>query len=173
MLNTRAVARQRATLDLIEKSESSEYYRDLHATYSRLRREGGLPKLANPQTDIDKADRQAVMNYLNHYELIAIGIRENILDEKFYRSWMRGPFVRDWNAARDLIQRQRWKKLEDGKWEYYSQTFENYQYLACRWSTDVEYLSEESGGPPSADEAGGPGDEPLPPEKETPSEATA
>jgi Domain of unknown function (DUF4760) len=43
-------------------------------------------------------------DYINHYELVAIGIRSNILDERMYRTWMEGPFVRDFNSAADFIQ---------------------------------------------------------------------
>lgn len=162
MLTTRAVARQRATLDLIEKRESTEHYRTLASGFSRIRRANGFEALNNTTTDIAKAERQIVVDYLNHYELISIGILNNILDERIYRTWMRGPFVRDWNAAADWIQRERWKQDEAGNWEYYEQTFENYEKVARRWSPDAIILTRETSPPPSAAEAGGPGDEALP-----------
>lgn len=164
MKTTRAVARQRATLDLIEKRESTGHYRKIAGTFSRIRRAEGFAPLSNPRTEEEKADRLGVVDYLNHYELISIGILNNILDERIYRTWMRGPFTRDWNAAADWIQRERWKRQEDGSWTYYDSSFANYQQVALRWSPDAILLSEGFAGPPSEGEAGGPGDEHLPAE---------
>src|SRR5262245_12979175 len=75
---TRAVARQRATLDLIEKRESTEHYRALSRTFFELQKGAGFMHLVDPSPD-DKPIRKLVFDYLNHYEIIAIGIREDIL----------------------------------------------------------------------------------------------
>ena len=162
ILNTRAVARQKATLDLIEKTESTEHYRKLNDAFSELRRGAGFGHLHDPADDDTKVARQAVADYLNHYELVSIGILENILDQKIYRAWMEGPFVRDWNAAADFVQRERWKQRDDGSWAYYHKHFEHYQTLSTRWSGDARRLNSKTGGPPAPQEAGGPGAEPLP-----------
>lgn len=136
MRNTRSVARQRATLDLIEKMESVEHYRDINATFSNLRRTIGFAHLSNPQSDEDKIARRCVTDYLNHYEMVAIGFQQGILDAAFYRAWMEGAFVRDWNAAIDWIQRERWKCRDDGTWYYYPRHYEYYQAYACMWSKE-------------------------------------
>lgn len=162
IITTRAVARQKATLDLIEKRESTDLYRQLASDFSKVRRRpGGFASLNNPKTDADKSDRQKVVRYLNHYELISIGILNGILDDKIYRTWMRGAFTRDWNAAADWIQRERWKR-DKGEWSYYDRLFENYGRVAKRWSNEVRVLTKKSGGPPSGADIGGPGDEALP-----------
>jgi len=75
---------------------------------------------------------------------------------------MLGPFVRDWNAASDWIQRERWKWDPDTqKWSYRSQLYANYQWAACTWSKEARKLSRAS-TPPPAHPSEGPGDEPLP-----------
>ena len=158
MRNTRAVARQRATLDMVEKKESTDHYRTLSSQFAELRQGPGLMHLIDPTED-DKPLRKAVIDYLNHYEIVSIGILENILDERIYRAWMEGAFVRDWNAAADWIQRERWKLRED-KWEYRASIFENYQRVACRWSTEARNITKMSSAPPTA--PAGPSDEPLP-----------
>lgn len=132
IVNARRMARQRATLDFIEKVESGDHYRHIVQTFSDLRRGPGFGDIMNPQTEQAKDLRRCVNDYLNHYEMVAIGIREGILDEKIYRDWMRGPFVREWNAAAEWIQNERWKRQPDGSWEYYEKTFENYGLLAAR-----------------------------------------
>lgn len=156
--NTRSVARQKATLDLIEKRESTEHYRAISRIFFDLQSGSGFMHLVDPTPD-DKPLRKAVFDYLNHYEIIAIGIRQDILDERIYRAWMEGAFVRDWNAAAEFIQRQRWKHA-DGRWRYRASVYENYQHVACRWSKDAVRLTEASFPPPA--QPAGPGDAPLP-----------
>lgn len=161
VLSARNTARQRATLDLIEKVESTKHYQTLHAAFSYHRRQVSFSRLHDPQESKDKDERQAVLDYLNHYELISIGIKKKILDDEFYKDWMRGPFVRDWNSASKFIQRERWKWDEKSqKWHYHDALYANFQSIACRWSTDAIRLTKGSGNQPQ--EPSGPGDEALP-----------
>ncbi|MDP9424035.1 MAG: DUF4760 domain-containing protein [Pseudomonadota bacterium] len=160
MRNTKAVARERATLDLIEKAESNEFYRGLADIFSDLRRGPGFSHLHNPQDADTKAKRRAVADYLNHYELVSIGILEGILDEAIYRAWMEGAFLRDWNAAARFIQRERWKKKDDGSWYYYRHHYEHYQVLVDSWSKDAISIDQLYSAPPEDDQ--GPGADPIP-----------
>lgn len=162
LINTRQIARRKATLDLIEKVESTDHYRALNAAFSRLRRGRGFAHLGNPADDEDILDRAKVNDYLNHYELVAVGIFQRILDERFYRTWMRAPFVRDWNAAADFVQAERWRREDDGRWTYNEKIFCNYQKMARRWSRDARSLSAASGPSGGGALTGGPGDDPLP-----------
>lgn len=157
--NTRSVARQKATLDLIEKRESTEHYRDLSRTFFELQKGPGFLHLVAP-SETDRPLRKKVFDYLNHYEMIAIGLRQNILDEKIYRAWMEGAFVRDWNAAADFIQRERWKIDEEGQWHYRDSIYQNYGHIARRWSREARVLTAASSGPPTT--PAGPGDDQLP-----------
>lgn len=157
--NARSVARQKATLDIIEKELSSQHYRDVAAIFSTLRRTNAFASL-NAPVEADKLKRTAVLDHLNHYEVISIGIRQNILDQRIYRAWMEGTFVRDWNAASNWVQRERWKIGKDGKWQYRASIFANFQEVACRWSTEAVRLTATSAPPPT--KTTGPGDDPLP-----------
>jgi hypothetical protein len=157
--NARLVARQKATLDLIEKRESTAHYRVLHDSFYALRTTKGFGSLTQRSVATER-QRQSLIDYLNHYELVALGIRQGILDERFYRAWMEGAYVRDWNAAADWVQRERWKQNTDGSWRYRSSIFEHYQHMACRWSKEAKRLTQASSPPP--DHASGPGDVALP-----------
>jgi hypothetical protein len=161
VVNARAIARKKATLDLIEKRESTEHYRKLLKAFRKTRLETGFDGLANPLTDEAREARSAILDYINHYELVAIGIRRNILDEPMYRDWMEGAFVRDYNAAADFIQRERWRRTADGKgWVYRRSIFGNYQWAAERWSPEAVRLEE--GEPPIDAPEQAVGDEHLP-----------
>ncbi len=145
---------------MIEKVESAPHYRDLHEVFSKHRRQSTFGRLHDPTED-EKDERQSVIDYLNHYELVAIGIRERILDAKFYRNWMESAFVRDWNAAADFIQYERWRwSTVEEKWTYHRQIFGNYQVMANEWSSQAVNLTEATSGPPDA--PSGPGDDALP-----------
>lgn len=162
--NARRIARDKATLDLIEKRESTEHYRNIHETFRRLRAGQGFAHLSDASLPRHKRERRDVVDYLNHYELVAIGVQSKILDAGLYQKWMLGPFVRDWNAAREWIQRERWEW--DGKnWQYRSAVFQHYQDVACSWSPDALRLDRDSFPPPDA--PAGFGDEPLPRPVET------
>lgn len=156
------VARQKATLDLIEKRESTAYYRDNNRRFSELRRSGGLAALNNPQSAAEVDDRQRVIAYLNHYELVALGIRRGALSGGFYKRWMGGPFVRDWNAALDWIEGERWKHDPDtGVARYDAKVFGQFERVARRWSPKgARRPAGAAGVPPRA--RGGPSDEILP-----------
>ncbi len=160
--SARSTARQRATLDMIEKVEPAPHYRDLHAVFAYHRRRNSFHRLHDPVEEKDKKERQAVLDYLNHYELVSIGIRKKILDAEIYKDWMLSAFVRDWNVAAGFIDRERWKfDQASGKWEYHAPVFENYQAVAEIWSPDdAVRLTKENSTPPEA--PSGPGDEALP-----------
>ena len=83
--NTRAIARQKATLDLIEKVESSDHYRKIVSEFAKLTPQQ-LLQLNAPQSNPEREARQHVLDYLNHYELVAVGIERDILDDTFLSS---------------------------------------------------------------------------------------
>ena len=75
------MARQKAALD--RKVRIGEHYRALSTQFSAVRRGKQFGALHNPSHD-DRPIRAAVLDYLNHYEIVAIGIRQNILDSRIY-----------------------------------------------------------------------------------------
>ncbi len=73
-----------------------------------------------------------------------------MLDGRFYRRWMQGAFVRDWNAAAAWVQRERFSLNETTKaWDYSDKRLENYQVGACRWSKEAKNISRTCGHPPN------------------------
>lgn len=142
----RYIARRRATLDLIEKYESTEFYQELNEAFSSRRK--NLQDWKDLQVPTEKefmSERSKILAYLNHYELVAIGIENKILDEKFYRNWMKTPYTRDWDAAAGFVNRDRWRK-NDGSWEYNSKLYENFRLLAIKWGAKNNI---QKGNPPT------------------------
>jgi len=159
--SAREISRKNATLNMIEKVEATAHYRQLYSTFSYYKRLGSFDRLYDPTEQKDKSDRQDVIDFLNHYELVAIGIEKKVLDAGIYRFWMRGPFVSHWNAAAPLINRIRWKYDSDTKtWSYYAEAFAAYQRVALRFSPEAKDLTEKSSDPPETPQ--GPSDDPIP-----------
>lgn len=163
---SQATARRRATLDMIEKFESTERYRQINASFRKARSTGVLAKLGEPADEAETALRRDVLDYLNHYELVAIGITTRALDADFYRSWMRSSLVRDWNAATAFIQQERWRRdATNTRWVYHHSIYENFQALARTWSAEAQSLDEHTQGPITSrrpEATVSPGNEPLP-----------
>lgn len=128
----RLLTRRRATLDLIERAESTKFYQDRYQLFRRHREQGTLTTLHLSNYDEQNREYDFVLDFLNHYELVALGIRQKILDEKFYKRWMRSVFIRDWDAATKFIEKERWVKIED-KWYYRRNFFEHFEHIAIKW----------------------------------------
>ena len=129
------IARKRATLDLIERSVSTEHYLDIHATFREvLDSKSGFEQIADPQMPAMLEQRRKVIAFLNHYELIAIGIDQGILDEELYRDYMRGTVVRHWLRAEGFVLHLR----ADTPDSRAPKAFEKFENLALKWETPDE-----------------------------------
>lgn len=59
--------------------------------------------MVNARSDAERATKRAVDTFLNHYELIAIAIEKNILDDGFYKLWMRSAYIRHFDQSKGYI----------------------------------------------------------------------
>lgn len=91
----RQMTRLRASLDLIERTESQQFYQDM--------RKGFRASHAKKFENLTEDERTCSLYLLNHYEIIAIGCYAEVLDKKFYKLWMRSALARDWRAAESFI----------------------------------------------------------------------
>lgn len=125
----REIARKRATLDVILKSETDAYFERIYTVFkSEKSRKSGLQALHSAETDGEIKAKIEVDNFLNHYELIAISIEQKILDEDFYKQWMRSTYVRHFKDAEEYIQISR---------ETNAKAFIEFQKLATKWDEVV------------------------------------
>lgn len=136
----RDIARRRATLDLIEKSESTPYYQEMVACFSELRKAGDkFRQIENPTNSEIKKQRAKIISYLNHYELIAIGCANGILDEVTYKTYMRSVVVRDWEAAEPFIDFMRRPESADiTSADHAKSIYANFEALAKKWGASPQ-----------------------------------
>lgn len=99
----REIARKQATLSLLSEREWDETALKSREQFIRERdSEDGLVSWADPKHR-DTPQATAIRHVLNEYELIAIGIKESILDEELYRRWFRGTCIRDWEKSARFV----------------------------------------------------------------------
>lgn len=131
------IARKRATLDLIERSESTEFYLSVYAAFREvLASDAGFEQIKDPTMPAIMEQRRKVIAFLNHYELIAIGIEQGILDEELYRDFLRGTVVRHWLRAETFVAHLR----ADTPDSRAPKAFEKFEALAHKWETPEERI---------------------------------
>ena len=129
------IARKRATLDLIERSVSTDHYLTIYSAFREsLTNAAGFEQIIDPKLPAMAEHRRKVIAFLNHYELIAIGIEQGILDEELYRLYMRSTVVRHWYGAKPFVAHLRSDTPDSNA----PQAFKKFEALAIRWETPEE-----------------------------------
>ncbi len=107
VLSQRAIARRRATIDLIARNEADHDLIQGYQKYVELAlAPEGLAKWADVANE-KTLETQAIRLILNQYELVAIGIQLGILDYKFWQRWGRSTTIRSWTHASPFVSRLR------------------------------------------------------------------
>jgi hypothetical protein len=146
--NARDIARRKATLDLIEKAESSDHYRQLVDSFGVIMREALLCHLIDKSASELAPERAALIDYLNHYELVSIGIRNNVLDQDMYRLWMQTAFIDTWNDVAPWVQAIRMRNRNPvDPTAYNPKAYEHFGALAQRWSPNAAILTAQGPAP--------------------------
>jgi len=124
------IACRRATLDIVLTEQTDQATIDKRTEFVRLRDAGHLSKWADPANT--HSDESAILRaILNRYELVAIGIKQGIIDEKSYKHWCRTTLVKDWIACKALVMQLR----QNASVHTYYCEFED---LAKRWANRDE-----------------------------------
>ena len=95
--------RVKATLDFLTRREWDNDYISTRAEFSTLRDAakglepfGKKGKNGFPEQDV-------IRRALNDYEIVAIGIKQGILDEEFYKLWCESAVISDFKASQGYI----------------------------------------------------------------------
>ena len=125
---------------MIERSESNSFYLDIYAAFRDVMTgEAGFEEISTSKLPAMAEQRRKVIAFLNHYELVAIGIDQGILDEELYRDYLRGTVVRHWFAARAFVLHLRADTPDSNA----PQAFEKFEALALKWATNAEVRAQE------------------------------
>ena len=123
----RKIARKRTTLDALSQKEWDRDYIDSKHTFNKLRdHDDGLIKWAQIENR-SSDETKIIRSTLNDYELIAVGIKEKVLDEELYKRWFRASFIKDWQQSKAFI-------MELRRSENMPKAFCEFEWLAEKWS---------------------------------------
>jgi len=127
---TQAVAKRRATLDLVLSEQTDPEFLELRNNFVNLRDEGDL--VAYAKTPKERAEPNAqIRSILNRYELVAIGIKQKTIDEKSYKDWCRTTLVKDWLECKPFVMEIRRQAKNPN---FYCEL----EWLAKRWANNAE-----------------------------------
>lgn len=111
---------------MLARKEWDKDYIEARAEFVKLRdAPDGLGFWARPDHK-NSPQTITIKNTLNDYELIAVGIREGILDEDLYKRWFKTAFLKDWEAARPFVNAVRVLAKSDA-------IFSEADWMASRW----------------------------------------
>jgi len=79
---------------------------------------------------------------LNHYELVATGVREGIIDERIYSKWSRGPMIRVWKDSEHIVRWLRAKRVLRG--EDPDTLYEQFEAVVKVWQQEQANADEEA-----------------------------
>ncbi len=103
--------RRRATLDMIIRTFLDErehkQYQEFAALMTQVDAATLDPLTFFEETQSNKDDRKSILQQLNTYELISLGIRRKVFDEAFYKHWFYSQFIKDFHRLKPLIRRVR------------------------------------------------------------------
>lgn len=143
-INTqRRVARNRATLDVLFRLESDAVFLKASHIFQDVRDGRGLLSLlGDPESkktsNRDKEEELYVDTYLNHLELICVGMSEDTIDELYVFQYMRGTFIHDWHSAKPYIAGCR---KQSGN----NRLYEKFEKFATSWDeAKVDTLPQQS-----------------------------
>lgn len=127
---TRQVNRRRATLDMVLKTFMDDagqkrynQFKDVMLRHNDPEDNLNILEFANPDAT-PSPERQIIRQQINEYELISLGIRRKLFDEKIYKMWFQHQFMRDYTSLENFIAEVREKRPS---------VFCEYVWLYNRW----------------------------------------
>ena len=103
---------RRATVDFVSAHESENAtLRMAQKLVSRFAAQKGHPQglmgLLNPSCPDEQNQQDLILTMLNHYELVAVAIKERAFSRAIYRRWNRTTYTRAWEHTQSFIQARR------------------------------------------------------------------
>jgi hypothetical protein len=136
----RLVAKKRAALDFILTQRTPEFI-DAEQTFLTLaEKDGALASILAAHTSDQIKTKLAVQSHLNHWELLAVCVQGNIVDEDICKLMIGDKVCRRWDQAYSLVQEIR---KESGAGDAPDdEFFANFQSLAKAWKANPSVKDE-------------------------------
>ncbi len=138
----REIAKRAKTIDILHQTAWDTDFIEARAVFVRYKRKkdkfSSLIDIDPEEPNLMK-DRTSVQKILNHYELMATGIKEGIISEETYKRFSRTKVTSDAEAVRGFIMARRKNiKSEQTKFKQKpSKLWCEFLDLADRWSSEL------------------------------------
>jgi hypothetical protein len=103
------INRRRATVDLVLHQKNDTDLADANKIINPLLKSNNITKYSDDEYK-DSDERAAILEILNNYEFIAVGIREKAFDLALYKRMKYSIVVRDWDCFKSFVYDLRQKK---------------------------------------------------------------
>jgi hypothetical protein len=133
----RAIARRRATLDLIFHIQKDNDLIEARKTFVEVQK--GTIKPGHYGTDEQRTSKQAlaIRTVLNIHELTAVSIEEGVIEERVFRKWFNKTYFDDFETMRDFINAVRAHRNNNA-------IFKEFEAVAKKWKTDTAFYNNPS-----------------------------
>ncbi len=96
------ISRRRATVDLVLHQRSDDKLKELDELINPILHKNQITKFCD-DAHKDSKERAAILEILNNYEFIAVGVREKAFDFNLYKRMSYGTVVRDWDCFKSFV----------------------------------------------------------------------
>src|SRR5680860_619628 len=128
----RSLSRKQHTINVIMQTQYSELYRKKFSEIIPFLTKGKCPDLTNNR---NSKHRPAFSLVLNHYEFVAVGIRNGDFDEKLFKDSERGTILQLYCSCKDVIYKIRDKRERQS-------TYEHLEWLGRRWGKKLPWYQK-------------------------------
>ncbi len=130
----RKTVRDRETIVLLNQTSWDHDYIKVRNLFAKHRdNHNGLTTCCN---DTETEDYKSIIQFLNYYELIAIGIQNGILSESVYQMFFLTRYVKDWQKSKAFIAQVRINSKNE-------LIFIQFEALAKKWEKSHAISSDE------------------------------
>lgn len=119
-------SQQRATIDLILHQKIDVNLIEAKKIWSEVKNNEQFEELACKENEKDTQRRPHILNILNNYEFIALGVRTGAFHEKTYKRAFYGVLTRDWDSCEAFITALRRQQGSET-------LFQEFEALAKKW----------------------------------------
>lgn len=124
----RIMAKKRAAYDFILTTREKEH-KDAEQVFLELVAKDDLKRILTAVTSGEIKEKLDVQNYVNSFELLAVSIKQNIVDENVCKAVFGDKLVKRWKEAKPLIDEIRTVEKDD-------EFFEHFEDIATRWKNN-------------------------------------
>ena len=131
ILWTARIAGRRATLELLLSEQTDPVLLEFRSQFLNAWKNGEIEEYAQQDKYYFSSDSFFLASTINRCDLVAIGIKQGIIDKNIFKAYWRSSYVMDWSRCKEAVMLRR-KFRNDPK------LFCDFEELARKWALPEE-----------------------------------